>query len=135
MNQEEINKLVDNNKIILCFDIDGTLSELEIKDGILTKAKPNKKMVDILRDRYNKGNYIILYTGRPFYKKEDTVEWLKINNIPYHEIQFDKPKAHIYIDDSTVPAKEYIKNPDKWDKHYKDIGDYINKLVRQGGLY
>lgn len=130
MDQKEINKLVDSGKMIYCFDLDGTLNRFVSND--ITKLEVREEVVKLLRERYNNGNYIHIYTGRPSGDKEKTLEWLKENNIPFHEITFDKPKAHIYIDDSTVDVEDYIECDDakSYDEMFRRKGLKINKLVR-----
>lgn len=130
MDQSEINKLVDDGKMIFCFDLDGTLNRFVSND--ITKLEVREEVVKILRDRFESGNYIHIYTGRPYSDREKTISWLQDNNIPYHEITFDKPKAHIYIDDSTVDVEDYIIGNEAkiHDELARIKGDEINKLVR-----
>ena len=129
MNQTEVNRIVDSGHMIFCFDIDGTLNKFT--DNDLTKVKPRTEVVKLLRERFNRNDTICLYTGRPKSEKQKTEKWLKDNDIPYHEIAFDKPKAHIYIDDSTIDFRAYIKDADKYDTIAKKSGNKINKLVRK----
>ena len=73
MNQSEIDKLIDNGKMIYCFDFDGTLNKYVSND--LTELEVREKVAKLLRERYNDGNYIHIYTGRSYSEREETVVW------------------------------------------------------------
>ena len=121
--QEEINELIDNGKMIYCFDLDDTLI-------FHATQRPNTLVCNHLRKKYKKGHYIIIHTARPDKMREATEKLLLLNRIPYHELIMNKPKAHIYIDDSTVDVYDYICDMDGFDKEYEDMGNVINKRVR-----
>ena len=125
MSQEQVNSLCDKNKMIYCIDIDGTLFTYP-------EMKPNKKLIDYLKERHKKGHYILLFTGRASKFKEETMKLLNNGEVPYNEVVFDKPKAHIYIDDNTVDIEDYMKDMKGYDKKFQEIGNNINKHIRQG---
>ena len=129
MNQEEVNEVVDNGHMIFCFDMDGTITELDCPSEIID-IKPKMDVINRIKYLYENGNIIIIYTGRPESKREVTAEWLHKYGVPWHEIHFDKPKAHIYIDDSTIDIDDYMISPDFYDRKFLEIGNNINKQWR-----
>jgi uncharacterized HAD superfamily protein len=136
MKQQKIDEIIDKGKMIFCVDIDGTLCEINMPNGDLTKAEIHRDygmdLINRMRDKYSKGHYIILYTGRPERLREDTEEWLHSNHIPYHELCMGKPKCHIYIDDMTIHPKIYLQDPDKYDEFFEETSNAINEAIRNG---
>lgn len=124
MNQEMINKLVDNDRLIYCFDIDNTIREFVSPEEFV----PIQRMINIINNRYDRGHYIHLYTAN--HNKEKVKEWLKEHGVKYHEITFNKPVAHIYVDDMAVNAYDYMKYPGHWDTLYQNNGNRINYIIR-----
>lgn len=129
--QKEINKWCDQGKMILCFDLDGTICEFGFKNG-LHDCTPKHDIINRIRLLHATGDIVVIYTGRPEETREETENWLKDNGVPYQYIVFGKPKAHIYIDDSTVDVDDYIKNPEKHELKFLEKGNAINKLIRDG---
>lgn len=123
--QKEINKLCDQNKMIYCVDIDGTLFTYP-------EMEPKQEIIDHLRKRHKEGHYIILLTGRASKFRKRTERQLIDAGIPYDEIYFDKPKAHIYIDDNTIDIEDYLKDMKGYDKKFQEIGNRINQNIRKG---
>ena len=121
LNREQINKICDSGKLIYCVDVDGTLL------GMFDR-EPNQKLINIIKNRYDDGHYIIIHTASS--QRKVVVEELKKYGVPYHEIVFGRPKAHIYIDDSTVDVKDYLHNPIYWEEKMKAYGDKINDFLR-----
>lgn len=130
MNQEEINNLIDNGHMIYAFDLDGVICEMRSE----TEAEPVQEVIDIINDRYKRGDYICIYTARDRPNRrairDVTRRWLREHGVHYHELIFGKPKAHIYIDDSTVDIEEYLTNPKKYDRKYRRLGNKINRMLR-----
>ena len=93
-----------NKSKIYCFDIDGTLCEEEPFSSAVQylQAAPKKWVIEILKYLYNNNQTIYLNTARPEIDREITVEWLKLNSIPYHKLFMGKPKADFYIDDRAL---------------------------------
>lgn len=94
----------------VCVDLDGTICQLA-ETGDYANASPvpgAREALCLLRGR---GAYIIIYTARRMRTHDGDVgkvleeigdltrRWLKRHDIPYDEIVFGKPYAHVYIDD------------------------------------
>jgi hypothetical protein len=60
-------------------------------------AYPDKEEIRLLNDRHNKGDVIMIHTGRNWDKYHLTKEQLEKFNIKYHELVMGKPQG-IYID-------------------------------------
>jgi len=96
----------------ICFDIDNTLVKLKYSRG--SDPEPIDRVVTLLRRLEACGHTIILYTARKMRTHAgnsgaaladiglSTFQSLKELRIPFHEIYFGKPFAHVYIDDSAV---------------------------------
>ena len=94
----------------VCIDLDGTICQLT-PTGDYANAQPIPGARDALLELRTRGAYIIIYTARRMRTHNGDVgkvleeigdltrEWLKRHDIPYHEIVFGKPYAHVYIDD------------------------------------
>lgn len=127
LTQKQINRLIDKNKMIYIVDVDDTLLDF-------MTFKPIQEMVDHINKKHIEGNYIYIHTARPKKLKEITEKQLKKHGIKYNELVFDKIKAHITIDDSSVNSIDYLKNPDGYDRLYKKVGNWINHVVRNRGM-
>lgn len=96
------------------FDLDNTLVTTPQVIGDYTTVQPIQNMIQLVRDLYELGHHIIIYTARNMKTQRGNVgvvlknvgsitfETLEKFNIPYHEIIFGKPYADVYIDDSSV---------------------------------
>ena len=94
----------------VCIDLDGTICQLS-PAGDYANALPVPGAREALYELRARGAYIIIYTARRMRTHNGDVarvleeigdltrEWLKRHDIPYHEIVFGKPYAHVYIDD------------------------------------
>lgn len=130
LTQKQINKLVDEGKIIYCVDIDDTLLDFETH-------KPIGKMWELIahfNKAYMRGDYIYIHTARDFITKTITEIQLKKIGMKYHEIIFNKPKYTIQIDDSTINTLDYMKNPVYYDMVFKRLAKFINNVIRKRGI-
>jgi capsule biosynthesis phosphatase len=102
-----------DEQIRFCFDIDNTLVSYPEGNWYDT-VKPIQKTINIVKELYKEGHYIILYTARRMKTHngnvgkiiqdigEITIKTLKDFEIPYHELHFGKPFANFYIDDLSI---------------------------------
>lgn len=130
LTNKQINKLIDNGKMIYCFDIDDTILDFETH-------KPIGKMWDLIahiNKKFFEGNYILIFTSRKKDKEYFTINQLNKYGIRYNEIKFNKPKYHIMVDDSVINSLDYMKNPEFYDMIYKRYGNFINWIVRKRGI-
>lgn len=85
----------------ICTRISTSIAEDEVKDcKIRHLAIP--EYIKELRDQ---GNYIIIYTHRNSTLYMVTRDWLRKEGIVYDEIQMDKPKFDILIDNDVELQK------------------------------
>lgn len=92
----------------LYVDFDGTIVSLE-KDFM--EGEPNEELITVLRDYYENNKRIVIYTARGMKSnngdlaiieknvKPRIAEWLRLHNVPYHELIVGKPFWEILIDD------------------------------------
>lgn len=98
----------------LVVDIDDTLiiTPKENINGFMIyhtdKAKPIQEEIDLINEHYDKGDIIILWTGRNWDKYEITKKQLMEHKIKYHELVMGKPLG-IYIDKDSIKTLKDIK--------------------------
>lgn len=112
----------------VCIDLDGTICQIA-QDGRYDLVRPLPGAVEVIQKLKNAGHYIIIYTARRMRTHsgdvnlvvEDigklTEEWLKQHGIPYDELHFGKPYAHVYIDDLAVSFtswQEICEKANEW---------------------
>lgn len=109
--------LRSKNKVI-CFDIDGTLTnecfiESFLTDSIMdhknwfARATPNRKIIKALNKLY-KSNTIVLFTKRDDCHHDITTNWLKTNKVKYHRLIMQKPYYDFIIDDKAINVKDVL---------------------------
>ena len=114
----------------IAFDFDGVISSYNRPFKFNKFGKPQKSIIDTMKYYYDKEYYILIFSGR--LKTKKLVEWLKLNNVPYHGINIQpkflkgtnnkKPYYHVFIDDKAInfhwkynckSSKQLIKEIDK----------------------
>jgi capsule biosynthesis phosphatase len=132
----QIRLFVDNNTNLIpkktyCFDLDNTLVSFPTISGDYSTVKPIQKTIDLVRNLYESGNTIIIYTARGMKTMggdqgkvmanigKITFDTLESFNIPYHKICFGKPNADFYIDDLGVNSFHDLE---------KELGYYKNSV-------
>jgi predicted kinase len=120
-------------------DIDGTLAH-----GIGTTRKPyewDKVLTDtvdenikqIVNMEYDSGTHIFIVSGRDDICQEDTKQWLKDNEIKYHEI-YMRPNED-KRDDTEIKKEIYESFISKWNVKYAlDDRPRVVRLWRSLGL-
>lgn len=94
---------------IVAVDFDGILVENNWPDPAF--GRPIKQGAAILA-HYSKDNAVVIYTSRPESHKQRIHEWLSLHGLSnyVYDIQCDKMKASLYVDDrSWNPTTEMIK--------------------------
>ena len=69
------------------------------------KAKPIKKMIEYVNERYYKDHFVIIYTARQNRLMNATFEWLDRNNVKYHAVMNKKCPVELLIDDTAKETK------------------------------
>ncbi len=99
-------------KIVI--DIDGTICPIRQEHENYADLVPLPFAVEKIRELKEAGHYIILQSARNMGTQQGnlgkvlknigkiTLDWLDRHGIPYDEIYFGKPNAHIYIDDRAM---------------------------------
>ena len=115
------NGFFGHQRSTLVMDIDKTICESPPQKDY-SRCKPIQTVCSKLREENEKGTYIILYTSRNVrtfkgniglinkYTSVILLEWLKINNIPYDEIYFNKPWGFgelNYVDDKFLSIDKF----------------------------
>jgi hypothetical protein len=65
-------------------------------------ATPRAGAVESVNKLYDEGNTIIIYSARTWMEYEMTVDWLKKNNVKYHQLMMGKPIGDVWIDDRAL---------------------------------
>lgn len=98
----------------ICIDLDGVICELRGSDQTYDELEPIQGAVKTIKNFKDRGHYIIIYTARRMKTHasnrgklvadiaKTTLDWLERYGVPYDEIYFGKPWAHIYIDDNAM---------------------------------
>ena len=82
------------------FDLDGVLA----MGGPFweREPEPNPVLIEKVRELYQAGNVIIIWTARLWEYAPETVGWLTKHKVPFHGIYMSKGGADVYIDDKAV---------------------------------
>ena len=109
----------------IVIDLDGTICPIKQKDQHYHELAPLPGAVEKLRDWKAQGHYLIIQTARNMATQESnvgkvmknigkvTLDWLEQYEVPYDEIHFGKPNAHLYIDDRAFRFEDWGKMDDE----------------------
>ena len=112
---------MDKYKKAIIFDLDNTLCTIKKKEETYKDVKPIKPMINLLNELHDKGYYIIIETARNMVTQnndqgkviqnvgEDTLRWLRENNVKYDSIKFGKNYGLGYVDDKAIRPSELLK--------------------------
>lgn len=96
----------------ICIDLDGVIAGFKRNGETYADVSPIAGAREKLEALKQNGYYIIIQTARHMKTCEGnlglvnakiskiTLDWLEKHRIPYDEIYFGKPWAHIYVDDN-----------------------------------
>ncbi|KAM0324836.1 hypothetical protein ACHAQA_007802 [Verticillium albo-atrum] len=99
-----------------CFDLDMTLVGVPAVSGDYSTCPPIEKNIRLVQQLYKAGHYIIIQTARRMRTHNGNVAAVLADvgpvtfaqlakyDIPFHDIQFGKPYADVYVDDLAVNA-------------------------------
>lgn len=90
----------------IAIDLDGTIctkisNSLAVDEVMKCKIR-HSAIPEYIRDLREAGNYIIIYTHRNSTLYMETKKWLVKEEIIYDELQMDKPKFDILIDNDVT---------------------------------
>jgi uncharacterized HAD superfamily protein len=106
-------------------DLDGTLTNharfpniweitpTELWD-LYEEVGPDKKMIEIVNQRYDAGDLIYIFTARSNLHQKQTKDWLDKNGVKYHYLLMDKPYYDILLDDKAYRPEEIKEGKLKW---------------------
>lgn len=98
----------------ICLDLDGVVCELKREGQTYADVAPLPGAIDKIRQLKAAGHTVILHTARHMKTCQGnpglviarvgqiTLDWLSRHEIPYDEIHFGKPWAHVYVDDNAL---------------------------------
>lgn len=127
------------NKPTIVFDIDDTICDNNYRD--YENAIPFTNVIRKINVLYDAGYTVKLLTARGMKscnydgKKADaknrpTLEkWLEEKGVKYHELQFGKPLADLYIDDKCMDVQEFLI------ADFKELNGGSNQPLYQMGKY
>lgn len=109
-----------------CFDLDMTLVGFPQEPGDYSTCPPIWQNIELVKALHKAGHYIIIQTARRMRTHNGnvgaviadigsvTIASLEKYGIPYDEIFFGKPYAHVYIDDLAVHANVDTRREVGW---------------------
>ncbi|MFM9951266.1 MAG: HAD hydrolase family protein [Saprospiraceae bacterium] len=98
----------------IVIDLDGTICKIKQPGQLYSELEPTEGAISFLQTLRENGHYIIIQTARNMATCESnlgkvmknigktTLDWLEQHQVPYDEIYFGKPNAHLYIDDRAL---------------------------------
>jgi len=84
---------------MIAVDFDNTLTIGDNEWWTEERPVPNKEAIDKINNLYIEGNYIVIFSARPWEVARKTVAWLIENGVRFHGVNFNKMSASMYIDD------------------------------------
>lgn len=115
-----------NDRMVLVFDIDGTICRSKKSDEEYSEIPPNFEVVQKMKEyKVIYDAYIILFTSRQMrtfqgnlgkinaVTAKEIFRWLDKYDIPYDEIYFGKPWCGFkgfYVDDKAIRPDEFVSS-------------------------
>lgn len=107
MKEKLLEILKNPNDKLIAVDLDGTLCIGEYWGSHSPEPEPKTEMIVKVREWYNAGAHIVIYTARQPKLYADTHAWLIKHNVPFHGITMTmKPGADLYIDDKALNIED-----------------------------
>jgi len=123
----------DNKKHVIAVDFDTVISSYIRPFKYDKLGKPQNDIIETMRYYYNRGYYILIFTGRQFTPKME--QWLKKYKVPYDGFNVQpkslslastfKPYYDVVIDDKAVNYN-YKDNKKSKKTLIKEIDNIIN---------
>ena len=95
---------------IIAVDFDDTLAATgadanNVRASILD-AEPIENVVRYTNAQFNDGNFIIIYTARPWADREQIEAWLILHGVMFDVIKCGKLRCTVLVDDRTKRPEE-----------------------------
>ena len=125
LNDKEKDRRMEDKKLRICIDLDGTICTIKTPDESYADVKVMPGAKEFIDSLKTNGHTIIINTARNMQTQghnvgkvmknvgKITLDWLEDNGIQYDEIFFGKPNADITIDDRVIKF-------DGWEKMDKE---------------
>ena len=126
----------------IIFDLDKTLCSKKKLNESYMDVKPIKPMINLLNKLHDEGYFIIIESARNMVTQcndegrviqnigEDTLRWLRENNVKYDSIKFGKSYGIMYVDDKAIrPSELYKYNIDGIKKIIEEEDKFIKKMI------
>lgn len=101
-----------SEKIIYCFDIDGTLCSQTVGD--YESAQPHFERIEVVNRLAREGHVIKLFTARGansgLNHRSVTESQLRRWGVMHHQLLFGKPHADLFIDDKGREADVFFSS-------------------------
>jgi capsule biosynthesis phosphatase len=112
-----------HKKRAIVIDLDKTIAQAKGENQKYIDLKPNRKIVEKLKEYKKQGFYIIIMSARNMRTFEGNIgkinavtlktifEWLARHKIPYDEIYVGRPWCGFegfYVDDQTIRPDEFV---------------------------
>ena len=103
----------------ICIDLDGVIAGFKKEGETYLDIAPIEGAIEKMRKLKENGHYLIIFTARHMKTCDGdmgkviakigkmTLDWLAKYEVPYDEIYFGKPWAHVYIDDNAFRFKSW----------------------------
>ena len=91
----------------IIIDMDGTICTEE-RTYSRSMAKPLDKAVESIKELYDEGHTIIIYSARSWMEYEMTVDWLFKHGVKYHQLMLGKPVGDVWIDDRAITCNGWV---------------------------
>lgn len=106
---EDVTDLSEGNQRIN-IDFDKTLTTGEgaayWEEG--EAESPDEEMVEWVNGQYHQGNFIIVWTARPWSQAQVVAGYLTKWGVEFNGIRCDKGGADIYVDDKAVNVSDVV---------------------------
>ncbi len=96
---------MDGRRQVIAIDFDETLRR---GDGM-----PIEHVVDFANARFDRGDFVVVYTARPEEDRNFVTAWLKENAVHFDLVELDKLRFDILVDDKTVRPEE-VRSDGSW---------------------
>lgn len=77
--------------------------------------EPNEEMIEWVNNKYHQGNFVVVWTARPWSEAGRIASYLTRWGVKYAGIRCNKGGAEIYVDDKAYRPGEVIEAESKYE--------------------